>query len=164
MKLLKLIGIALVGLYLQTAYASTGTPESVVKTVADWYMKDGAAGLPDPRKEPIKTGFSDRLKRLITQAQIEQDKQQKSHPDEKPVFIEMPLINGIPDAVSGYRIVEARKTGLSVRVTLAWNLVGETGTVKSQMLVAREHGRWVVVDILHGDSGQSVAKALQNFR
>ncbi len=150
MKLYQIAVAALLGLYLQMGHAETNTPRSVVKAVAEWYVKDGSVGLPRAGDEPFESSFSSDLLRSMADARAENDRQEKAYPDLKPPFAEISVVTGIPDAVSSYRMVRVRQSGTTARVTVDWQLKGDPSVFRTEMQLAPEGSRWVITDILSG--------------
>lgn len=125
-------------------------PEAAAKTFLDAYVKLHISGLPS--EEEMKTLaplLTPEISALIEAARAEQKDFQKTHPDEKPPWIEGALFSSLFEGVTSYHLGEVVVSGDKASIPVYWEYTegGETTRWIDVAVLSKSGDSWHVADI-----------------
>jgi hypothetical protein len=125
------------------------------------YRQSAVDGLPTaPQMRALRIHLSDALATDLASAQSKQSRCRELHPSEKPPWVEGDLFTSNTE---GFTRVTMRASDQGNSVIAEFEYVEASARIawKDEIVMKREHGRWVVDDVRYGrHTGASLRQSL----
>jgi len=111
------------------------------------------SGAPSPEElDALTPWLGEELERLLVQARTVHDLERERAPGEKPPFNDGDLFSSLFEGPTVFDVGRARADGRGWRVPVAFTHVAPGGSTDwtDTVIVAKEAGGWVVVDLIYG--------------
>lgn len=148
---LTVLGVGLVGARVQGAGETD--PERAVQAFYDILRNQKVDGLPKGKAlDELAPRMTPELAGLIREAVRVQAELQKTHPDEKPPWIEGDLFGSLFEGATRHAVGNAVTNGDRAEVPVAMEFTAETETVRwtDTVLLRRSGEQWLVDDVRYG--------------
>jgi hypothetical protein len=111
------------------------------------------SGAPSPEEvNSLSPWLGEELERLLANARAVHDIERERAPGEKPPFNDGDLFSSLFEGPTVFDVGRASADGRTWRVPVAFTHVAPGGSTEwtDTVIVAKEAGRWVVVDLIYG--------------
>lgn len=166
------VGVSIVSLTMPgRPVAAQGSPVAAVKAFYAAYASHPFTGLPTGANwRRVAAHVSTPLAKMIRAAQAEQARCQKSHPGDKPPWIEGDMFTSNFEGFTRFRVADSlAASGVRPAVNVDFDYVdrGQTFSWRDQVVLTKEAGRWVIDDVRYRKNegfgngfGEGLRKAL----
>jgi hypothetical protein len=145
--------LLLPGVLVACQSAPATTPASVVDSFYAASIASGRSGAPSPEELAVLAPYlSDSLKALLVAARGLYEAARVQAPGDKPPFADGSLFSSLFEGPTAVSVVGDTARGATHAVTIRMTYAGADPPViwTDQVLVVREHGRFVIEDVVYG--------------
>ena len=137
-----------------TAFAQADSPVQGVRDFYTQYQKLHFSGLPNKAQmQMLAPHMSAALQAAITRAQVEQERCNKAHPDEKGPWVEGDMFSSTFEGFTTFRVEDAKPSKAArqtLKVDFEYVENGQKHPWSDQVTAIRQGPRWVIDDVRYG--------------